>query len=56
MTDKMVAIIWPNSAELALADSDAFDTAVAILAHIAQIFSDKNATGGDTKMVAVIIA
>jgi hypothetical protein len=56
LPENKVAIIWPNPGELRSNDSDAFDLATAVLADTAQVLANSDATLGNTKRVAILLA
>jgi hypothetical protein len=56
LPDKKLAIIWPNSVEMSSTDSNAFETAKAVLSDTSQLLADPNATLGNLKQLAVLLA
>lgn len=51
-----IAIIWPDAARMASSDPGAFDTATAVLADTAHLLADDDATLGNPKRLAVLVA
>jgi hypothetical protein len=56
LAESAIAVIWPESAVMAEVAADDFSIARDILANISESIADSNATQGQPKQIAVVLA
>jgi hypothetical protein len=52
---RRIAILWPGTSAMATSASSDFDTALSVLAEVAILLADPQATNGSTKEVSVLV-